>query len=285
MCAQRFLGSSVRRFLPAMVMSDRRLGMMQVRAALQVTVLARILQPLLKAVDGLRGLTQARQRDFLAAWGATMQAKGDWGEDQGNVVYAAGWGLLVALNNGKAQCCNITSRASGAQMMETLMGIMYWARVGLGTLEEFRAECLTRQMGQKEVWNSTYRFLKKEALGAETLLGWYGGVDEYLRWWGDLFSGSVVGGLLDRWKYNKLFLLERVLHVVECVRRGWWGLEDELRDKMFLCTTWPPRVVDGELVGGIEALTEYARQAGVPVEVWLSLPCLADAGLGGAVET
>ena len=96
-----------------------------------------------------------------------------------------------------------------------------------------------------------------------------------------MFAGSVVGELLDRWKYNKLFIVERVLHVVECVRRGWWGLEDSLRDKMFLCETWPPRVVDGELVGGREALTEYARQTGVPVEVWLDLPCVGAAEAGG----
>ena len=225
-------------------------------------------------------VTTSRQRDFLAAWGATMQNKGDWGDDAGNVVYAAGWGLLVALNNGKSQCCNITSLASSAQMMETLMGIMYWARAGLGTLEEFRAACVARKMGQTEVWDSTYLFLKKEARGAETLLGWYGGLDEYLCWWGDLFSGNVVGVLLARWKYVKHFLLERVLHVVECVRRGWWGLEDELRDKMYLCTVWPPRVVDGRLVGGVEKLAEYARLVDVPIGVWQQLPCLAEAGVG-----
>ena len=71
--------------------------------------------------------------------------------------------------------------------------------------------------------------------------------------------------------------------MVECVRRGWWGLEDELRDKMFLCTVWPPRVVDGRLVGGVEELAEYARLVDVPIEVWLHLPCLAEAGVGDAV--
>ena len=82
-----------------------------------------------------------------------------------------------------------------------------------------------------------------------------------------------------RWKHVEHFLLTPVLHVVECVRRGWWGLGDEIYDKMFLCEIWPPRVVDGCVIGGMEALVEYAHQAGVAIEVLLRLPCLAEAGL------
>ena len=255
-------------------MTGRRLGLLQVKAAVQVTVLARVLQPLLAAADGLRKIARKRQQDLLAAWGATLQSDGDWGEDQGNVVYAAAWGLLVALNNGVAQCCNITNTTNSGQVLEMLMGVMYWARRGLGTLEEFRAACVSRKMGQMEVWDSTYHLLRRERRAAATLLGWYDGVDEYLRLWGELFAETGVGGLLDRWNLKRTFVAEPVLHVVECVRRGWWGLEDSLRDQMFQCETWPPRIEDGRLVGGLEALEEYAWQTGVPMEVWLGLPCL-----------
>ena len=196
------------------------------------------------------------------------------------MVYAAAWGLLVALNNGAAKCCNLTSVATGAQMIETLLGVMYWARMGVGALQEFRAECVRREMGQMEVWDSTYWLLRREAKAAATLLDWHGGLEEYLRWWGDLFSEVGVGGLLVRWQLRKNFVVEPVLHVVECVRRGWWGLEDSLRDKMYLCETWPPRIEDGEVVGGLEALEGYAQLTGVPIDVWLGLPCLEDVGVG-----
>ena len=263
------------------MMSNSRLGSLQVKAAMQVTAMARVLQPLLIAVDGLMEVTKKRQRDFLAAWGATEQDKGDWGDDVGNVVYASCWGLLVSLCNGGCQCCNITGFASSAQMMETLMGIAYWARAGVGTLEDFRRECVARQMAYKDVWDSTFSFLKKEACGVRAILGWYPMINEYAAWWGDLFMGKVVGKLLARWKHVDDFVLGRVLHAVECLRRGWWGVGDEIHDKMFQCMEWPPRVVDGEVVGGCEKLAEYARQVEVPIEVWQALPCLAEMDFGG----
>ena len=254
----------------------RRLGLLQVRAALQVTALARVLQPLLAAADGLKNIARKRQQDFLAAWGATLQSGGEWGEDQGNVAYAAAWGLLVALNNGAAQCCNITSTANSGQTLEMLMGVMYWARRGLGTLDDFRAACVSRELGQVEVWESTYNLLRREKRASSTLLGWYDGVDEYLRLWGELFSDTGIGGLLDRWATKKTFDAESVLHVVECVRRGWWGVDESLRDRMFACEVWPPRIEDGWLVGGVEALEKYAWQVGIPTDVWLALPCLEE---------
>ena len=152
-------------------MTGRRLGLLQVKAAVQVTVLARVLQPLLAAADGLRKIARKRQQDHLAAWGATEQSDGKWGWDQGNVVYAAAWGLLVALNNGAAQCCNITNTTNSGQVLEMLMEVMYWARCGLGTLEEFRAACASREMGQMEVWDSTYQLLRRERRAAATLFG------------------------------------------------------------------------------------------------------------------
>ena len=89
-----------------------------------------------------------------------------------------------------------------------------------------------------------------------------------------------MGKLLARWKHVDYFVLGRVLHVVECLRRGWWGVGDEMYDKMFQCMEWPPRVVDGEIVGGCEKLAEYARQVEVPIEVWRRLPCLAATDIG-----
>ena len=166
---------------------------------MEVTALARILLPLLAAVDGLTDLTTKKQRDFLAGWGATMQDKGAWGEDMGNVVYAAAWGLIVALCNGGRRCCNITGFGSSAQMIETLMGIMYWARAGVGTLGEFRRECEMRKMGHLSVWEPTYSFLRKEARGADTLLEWYPILNEYLCLWGGPVlrenGGEALGAL------------------------------------------------------------------------------------------
>ena len=102
---------------------DARGGPLQVDAAKQVTALARVLQLLLTAVDGLMELTTHRQRDFLAAWGAADQRGGEWGKDLGNVSYGAGWQLMVSLNNEKCLCCKITSLETSAQMMDALMGI------------------------------------------------------------------------------------------------------------------------------------------------------------------
>ena len=83
-----------------------------------------------------------------------------------------------------------------------------------------------------------------------------------------------MGKLLCRWKYVKSFDLCRVLHAVECVRRGWWGVGDELHDRMYKCTEWPPIVVEGEC----EGLSEYARKVDVSLEVWHDLPCLWGTG-------
>ena len=223
------------------------------------------------------GGSRERQGGWVWPWKGclmSMSTSGEWGDDVGNVVYASGWGLMVSLNNGKCQCCNITALGTSAQMMETLMGIAYWGRAGVKTCEDFRRECVARQMAYGEVWDATYFFLKKEAQGVSAILGWYPMINEYVGWWGDLFLGKVVGKLLCRWKYVKSFDLCRVLHAVECVRRGWWGVGDELHDRMYKCTEWPPIVVEGEC----EGLSEYARKVDVSLEVWHDLPCLWGAG-------
>ena len=85
------------------------------------------------------------------------------------------------------------------------------------------------------------------------------------RWWGS----CCVGGSMSS-----------TLHVVECVRRGWWGVGDEMYDKMYKCTEWPPRVVDGAVEGGCERLAEYARKVEVSLDVWHGLPCLRGTDIG-----
>ena len=108
-------------------------------------------------------------------------------------------------------------------------------------------------------------------------------INEYASWWGDLFLGKVVGKLLARWKHVEDFVLGRALHAVECLRRGWWGVGDEMHDKTFQCMEWPPRVVDGEVVGGCEKLAEYARQVGFRLRFGSAFHVLLRWTLAGSV--
>ena len=154
------------------------------------------------------------------------------------------------------------------------MYIAFLGRGGVKTWEQFEGECKAREMAYEDVWVATYQFLRKEAQGVQAMLGWYPILDEYVGWWGDLFLGKVVGKLLYRWKLRKSFNGNRVLHAVECLRRGWWGIGDELCDRMYNCADWPPLLVDGDCKG----LVEYGREAGIPGSAWRELPCLKGNG-------